>query len=281
MSFITQANANAIRKKIDLVKVGNIPTDDIYSADLSILSENERRWLAAAKFFYEDLDLFINYAYSENKVIDTKTMVREGSPPAFHLDRYCENLRSNYKNFYIPPEIQGKGDIEIARFRKWFSDNQNLLEENRERFLTRMELAFKLKNPPPLKSIEALNSGVVVEQNFDLQTIESNIEKLLEKGKILKNSKEKSKIIFQFGNKSFEKTDNPEFDIVIKEWHALKSELKTKLLQYFRVKFNPNLDFDGYLLQRLGFRQCSACKNGPKEENKYNIFNMPSNEIPY
>ena len=87
MAYITRANANAIRQKIDLVKVGNIPTDDIYHKDLSILSENECRWLAAAKMLYEDFDLFIEYAYSEKKVIDTKTMVREGNRPSFHSDR--------------------------------------------------------------------------------------------------------------------------------------------------------------------------------------------------
>lgn len=260
MAYITRANANAIRRKIDLAKVGNIPTDDIYHQDLSILSENERRWLAAAKMLYEDLDLFIEYAYSENKVIDTKTMIREGNRPAFHVDRGCENLRADYKNFYIPPEIQARGDLEIAKFRAWFIENEDLLNSNAERFITRMELVFKLKNPPPLKSIEALNSGVVIENNSDLQTIEHRIDQLINRGNELRRDKQKSRIILQHGNRSFNKTNNPEDDNIINEWHSLKSEIKTNLLQYFMVKFNPNLSFEGFLLERLGFRECSACR---------------------
>lgn len=265
-----------------MVKIGNIPTDDIYHKDLSFLSENERRWLAAAKMLYEDFDFFIEYAYSENKAIDTKTMVREGNPPAFHSDRACENLRADYKNFYIPPEIHGRGDIEISRFRVWFSENEDLLTSNPERFITRMELVFKLENPPTLKSIEALNSGTVIEEDFNLQTIENQIDNLIEDSNKLRMDKIKSRIITQFGNKSFNKQNNIEIDKIIEEWHALKSQLKTKLLQYFMVKFNPNLDYNGYLLERLGFRECSACKKYITQEKIHNyIQNVTSNEIPF
>lgn len=282
MAYITRANSNAIRRRIDMVKLGNIPTDDIYHKNLSFLSGNERRWLAAAKMLYEDLDLFIEYAYSESKSMDTKTMVREGSPPAFHSDRLCENLRADYKNFYIPPEIQGKGDIEISRFRLWFSENEDLFTSNPERFITRIELVFKLKNPPTLKSIEALNSGTINEENFDLQNIENQIDKIISDIHKLQMDKIKSKIITQFGNVSFKKQNNTETDAVIGEWHELKGKLKTKLLQYFMVKFNPNLDFSGYLLERLGFRECAACKKHTKQEKIPNYaLNLPPNEIPF
>lgn len=187
-------------------------------------------------------------------------MVREGSRPAFHIDRSCENLRADYRNFYIPAEIQGRGDIEIAKFRVWFAENEDLLNSNAERFLTRMELTFNLKNPPPLKSIEALNSGAVTKNNIDLRTIEDEINKHIERGQKLRADKNKLKTISQFGNKSFKKTNNPEIDEVINEWHALKGELKTSLLQYFMVKFNPALNFEGNLLEKLGFRECLACK---------------------
>ena len=38
-----------------------------------------------------------------------------------------------------------------------------------------------------------------------------------------------------------------------------KKPIKTLLEQYYRVKYNPDLSFEGQLLDRLNFRACSVC----------------------
>lgn len=33
------------------------------------------------------------------------------------------------------------------------------------------------------------------------------------------------------------------------------------LVEYYRVKNNPNLTFEEHLLEKLGFKSCSYCRN--------------------
>jgi len=43
-------------------------------------------------------------------------------------------------------------------------------------------------------------------------------------------------------------------------WHNIyKKDLKNLLCHYFRIKFNPELEFLGDLLDNLGFLRCKAC----------------------
>jgi hypothetical protein len=261
MSFITKSNAKSILFDISLTKAGNIPTDGIYPGDLSTLSDNERRWLAAARMFYEDFELFLEHAYKKKpKSVDTQRYVYEGGMPSYHADRSCQNLLSDYFNFEIPVEIQGRGQAEVARFRNWFKANGNLLHESTQRFITRMELEFHLKNPPTANSLEAPNSGIEAVENLSLDRLRSDIDALLEKAAQMRSSGDQaSRIIRLYGNRSHERFDDAETTRVLKEWRALKQNIKKLLLEYFKVSLNPELKFDGMLLEELGFRQCRSC----------------------
>ena len=261
MSVITKSNAKSILFDINLSKVGNVPTDGIYPGDLSVLSDNERRWLAAARMFYEDFELFVKHAYrKKEKSVDTQMLVYEGRMPSYHADKRCENLLSDYANFEIPVEIQGRGSEEVARFRKWFRANEQLFHDKAELFITRMEIEFRLKNPPSVTSLEAPNSGVEAIENLSLEKLRASIDSLLEKAtQTLSSSDRKSQIIRRLGNRSHERFDDEVTNQVLKEWRSLKQDIKTKLLEYFKVSLNPDLEFNGMLLEQLGFRQCRSC----------------------
>ena len=90
--YITMANAKAMYDGIDLQKLGNVDTDQVFSADLSkILSANEQRWLVAARMLYEDFALFIEHAYSKDRrTSDGLRFARKKAPPAYHLDQMPE-----------------------------------------------------------------------------------------------------------------------------------------------------------------------------------------------
>jgi hypothetical protein len=186
MAFITKSNAKSILFNISLQKAGNIPTDAIYIRDISILSDNERKWLAAARMFYENFDLFIEHVYlKKERPTDTKTLVYEGRSPSYHEDRSCKNLLSDYFNFEIPVEIQESGSEAVSQFRKWFRANEHSISENRQLFITKMEAAFLLKNPPSTKSLDAPNSGVETIENVDLQSLQSSIDGVLERATLI------------------------------------------------------------------------------------------------
>lgn len=261
MPFITKSNAKSILFEIDLLKVGNIPTDGIYPGDLSALSESERRWLAAGKMFYEDFEFFVKYAYKKKaKPVDTRRYVYEGRMPSYHADRTCGNLLSDYFNFAIPVEIQNQGKDGVDIFRVWFRANEQLLQVDTPRFITRMELEFRLRNPPTVTSLEAPNSGIEEIQNLSLDQIRDDIDTLLEDAEKMRSSGDQSsRIIRLYGNLAHKPFDDEETNRILKEWLSLKQKIKSMLLEYFKVSFNPDLRFEGMLLDQLGFSQCRSC----------------------
>lgn len=261
MSFITKSNAKSILFEINLAKAGNIPTDGIYPGDLSALSDNERRWLAAARMFYEDFELFVEHVYQKKaKPVDTQKYVYEGRMPSYHADRNCENLLSDYRNFEIPVEIQGRGQEEVDRFRSWFRANEQLLHENTQRFITRMTFEFRLGYPPTVNSLEAPNSGIETIENLSLDRLRADIDRQLEEAARMRSSSDPaSGIIRRLGNLSHKRFDDEETNRVLREWRALKQNVKKNLVEYFKVSLNPDLKFDGMLLEQLGFRQCRSC----------------------
>ncbi len=38
-----------------------------------------------------------------------------------------------------------------------------------------------------------------------------------------------------------------------------KKPVTELLIEYYKVQYNPELKFEGYLLEMLGFKACSAC----------------------
>ncbi|SDO42156.1 hypothetical protein SAMN04487951_12623 [Vreelandella arcis] len=51
--------------------------------------------------------------------------------------------------------------------------------------------------------------------------------------------------------------------------------LKNLLEEYFRIKFNPELKFDGNLLEYLGFIPCKSCSQHTKNHQDYNNDQRP------
>jgi len=74
-----------------------------------------------------------------------------------------------------------------------------------------------------------------------------------------------SKISFLgFVKGPLKKNELPYSDEAIKEllyeYHKeIKIQLKRLLVQYFKVRYNPELSFDKRLLEELGFKPCQSC----------------------
>jgi len=234
--------------------------EDLYKNKLGhILSRPELALLSVFKEACESPGLvFEAYKRIEGRP-DTKKWVWEGCAPAYHSSPSCERLHSDYRNWEIPAEIKQRGDSEIARFRKFFSEYRSLLETDELKFITKLDAAFFLKNPP--KSILSINSGLNNIDNINLKDLEERIDLLLVDAEKFRNMDDstKSKIDRQgYGTHRLKEAKEP--GSILHTWHnEYKKDLKDLLCHYFRIKFNRDLGFSGMLLDRLGFNRCGSC----------------------
>ena len=163
-----------------------------------------------------------------------------------------------FNNFLIPEEIKSRGSNEIKKFRIFFKQNSYLIQNNERSFLNKLESQFFLKNPP--EKVEYDNSGVELINNYNLNELKEEIDKLLiSADKYKKSSPEIEKLITNKGYgthkvKSAKDKLNPLYT-----WHTYKTNLKSLLTEYFKLKFNPDLSFDKNLLDELGFVSCQHC----------------------
>ena len=258
-SFITTSNCLRIVRTLDYSLQAK-DLEDLYKKKLwHILSTPELALLSIFKEACEKSDLVFEAYQRIEARPDTKRWVWEGGVPSYHSSSSCEKLNSDYINWEIPPEIQARGDVEIVKFRKFFSENRALLETDEPKFITRLDAQFALKNPP--RSIFSDNSGAKGIDNINLKDLEDRIDLLLVDAEKFRNSDEstKSKIDRQgYGTHRLKEAKEP--GSVLHTWHNdYKKELKKQLCHYFRIKFNRELGFSGMLLESLGFKRCAHC----------------------
>lgn len=255
--YITQGNWSRVLKSVDSP---NVDYSNVYDRDLtSILSQPELRLLALTKESFANKDFWNTVHLKATQKEDTKTYAFEGGSPAYHRVGNCPTLSSDYTNLVIPVEIKEKGDTEIARFRTFCRQNRHLLESDEGQFMLRLEAQFFLKNPP--RTIRRDNTGSLAQSNLNLQEVKERIDRLLiEAGKFMNRDEATRSLINRLGFGTHRCKEAKEEGSTLYIWHYdFKSNLKSYLQTYFRVRFNPELRFYGNLLDELGFVSCSHC----------------------
>lgn len=274
MAYITKAKSLSIIRRIDDKKMGNLK-GNVFEKPIYLFSNFEENILLAWKELLKDPEKFIKEYYIPIKNIDNLQYVFEGGKPAYHSTPKCIRLKSNFRNFEIPNEIREKGKEEAIKFRNWFKENQYLLEKP-DVFVARLHSAFGVKVNP--KAIDYENSGVEEIENLNLEELEKRINKYIsEAGQYFnKQNQERKNIIRRFQkytylaySKNVIRNNDTRFsDKAIKKYlkqydEHFKQPLKKLLIEYYRVLYNPELKFEGHLLEQLGFKRCSNCMNEP------------------
>lgn len=270
MAYLTKFNAQRIVTSNDFKATGNLD-GEVYKIPIYFFSYFEKNKLIGMQKLLEDPTEFISHYYVPITVEDNFQYVFEGKKPAYHLKSDCERLNSSYQNFKIPDEIKKKGKEEVIKFRTWFVANRDLMEKP-DVFVMRVESAFGIKLN--VTEITRDNSGIDLQENLDLQTLEDRIDNLIrEAGTYFKNADaEKQAILRKFQKLTFLAYKNGELtsnntrftDDVLKKFLMqydihFKRPLVQLLLEYYRVKLNPELKFEDGLLDQLGFTKCSKC----------------------
>lgn len=268
MAYITYANLKRIVRAIDprdLESKGSVYLRPIYC-----FNKYEEQQLLLFKRLLSEPDLLIKEVFTSFKKKDKLEMIHEDASPAYHNGWDCSNLHSDYEDFKIPEEIRGQGKEVIKDFRQWFKANEHLLEDPAA-FSMRMYHRWKVRTK--LEKVVYENSGSVEVHNLSVQEIIDTIDDLLKlSAKMYHSSEAHSVVISKMSKYAYlGLTDEPlernetgfsdnEVKEILRDYEVqIKVPLKNLLRQYYMMSMNHQLNFDGKLLDQLGFKPCSNC----------------------
>lgn len=272
--YITMANAAAIVNRIDPKRLDRI-NGTIYKRAVYVFSKRDKARLLAIQELFRNPEHFISDFYEKIDRTDHGELVFEGSAPAHHLKPDCERLHSDFSNYEVPGFVREKGFKAIKEFRNWFKIHMYLLNERPEYFQLRFKTHYGIWIEPKL--VERPNSGMTKFDNLDLATLENRIDGILNRAAELYNSNARNqRIISNWGKHAWlgRRADKPlmnnNMDIdegtirdFLREYEdTIISPLKRYLIEYYKVKLNPHLEFTKRLLAELGFEPCHACHRG-------------------
>lgn len=280
-AYITKSNAKNIVFNLDVSVIDT--KKEIFRIEFKWFSGYEIRSILAYRLLFENPELFFQ-KYIKKKAVDTKQYIFENKLPSYHSNMDCGRLLSKFHNYKIPEEIKEQGNDKINEFRIWFVENIESFEKDPEFFAERLRMRFNLERRPEVVNYE--NSGVETFNNLNLDELDKAIVNKIENAEKFYNQSEKNKIVLDnFGKCAFlykEKKvptsnttgySNQEIWEVLKTFDTeFKEPIISLLREYYRVKYNPEMKFEGKLLEQLGFLHCNQCQN--------EILNERANESP-
>lgn len=259
--YMTKANSDRLLRNIKSYTI-DPDYDELYKSDLRhILSIPELNLLYVTMEVYKDFDKALEIYTRLEIRPDTKDFAFEGGSPTYHADSSCTRLKSDFVNLEIPIEIKSKGDVDIEKFRSFCRKHMDLLRSDETQFMNKLSARFLLKNVPT--KIVFDNTGSVDFFNLDLKQLEERIDQLLVDSDLFRNkTEETAKLINEMGYGTHKIKEAKVKGNDLNIWHEkYKGNLKKLMREYFRVKFNPELKFEGKLLGQLGFRACRQCSS--------------------
>jgi len=287
--YITKANAKRIVKRVYLSEFPDI-AGEVYKKPIYFLSRWEIKYLLIMRSLLKEPEKIAIEVYKPIENKDTLKYIYETEmPSSYHYNKDCERLTSTFKNFEIPHEIKertsekwkkkGKSEEEISyyvrkaveNFRIWFKDHRELFYTDSEKFLKELDTNHNIQRR--IEEIEKNNSGIEEMENWSLTKLEAEIDKIIyAAGKYFKENESKQDIIKRFQKLTFlayrnEKIKVNDTELSDEDLKSFLMEYDTKfkkpimelLFYYYRVLYNPDMSFEGELLERLNFRPCSAC----------------------
>lgn len=278
---ITKFTFSSLISELDIDEIMKNLTNKIVfeSAPVEFLYKPNIETILSLKFVLEKPDRMLEY-YKKSKISNKNLFLVKLSNPKYHFDSSCERLNNRFENMRIPEQIVKKGDKIIDEFREYLLKEYGKFTPSRYKqledlILTNVNLKFGVnlvRND--IKILELDNSGLENIRNLSLSALEN---------KILNFSEEYSNLIKKYPDifptytlKAFlvKKPDNikfyppnyyntnrkAEFCNILEDFYE-KVQIPTYkcLIQYYMVYFNPELRFEGNLLNQLGLAPCSKC----------------------
>ena len=266
MAYITKSKADTILRctSSKMETVG-----EVYHKKLYMFSKKELTHLLRYKSLMENPDGYFASYKAVKPRKDTFTFIKEGGTPSYHKSRNCEVLANTFTNYIIPEVIQNEGKEKCREFRKWFKLNEELLEEDSDKFYALLKEKYGVTK---LDKIVRENSGVVQFIDMTVEELEEEIDKLildtnkyLHRPKVVAILKSYSKYYYQakegyvIPEITTDHTNKEILKVLLEYKNKYKQPLADLLKTYFRAKYNPNLNYDVNILEQLGFKPCPFC----------------------
>jgi hypothetical protein len=271
MPYITVSNSRKIIQRLDATRLDSAG-EAIYKRAIYFFSKRESANLKGIRELFKDLKHFLLYYYQPIIVVDTYKYVYPESQPAYHFDNKCDRLKSNFRNIEIPVEVREKGTGEVERFRAWFSA-EKFDTDNTKDYIFKLQLAFPYVDKINPKSIDYSNSGPELKKDYSLDELQEEIDDLLDKAdRYFEDNPSIRDLIQRYQKMTFlayidgalKNNHSGLDDAELKEFllaydKTFKVPVKERLIEYYRILFNPDMTFEGHLLEKMGFHPCSAC----------------------
>lgn len=266
--FITAFNSKRILKQFDIEnsKLNELITE----VEFKWFHQYEVKHLLALKYLYSDINKFL-MMYDRIKNQDTLTYFEEGNKPAYHKSFTCHKLNSSYNNFRFTKEMkERKIENEVREWYKEQKKKYNIeIENDRDIIVSNCKLRFKLNEIPEFISYD--NSSYKIIRNYSLVEVKDKLNAAINAANIYyKSNVQITEVLDKYGAQAFledNKIKGIEFipeqsRYIIEEFiRNYKSKVAYWLGEYYRVTFNKNIEFNGEILEMIGFQECSACRN--------------------
>ena len=254
--------------------IKNVSTNKkVYEIPIYFFNHYEENSLLSIQELLDSPENYFTEIYKPVKIKDNDKFVYVGSNPSYHKNYNCHRLVADYKNYEIPTDIRDKGPKEVEAFRKWFKTVQYLLEKDPEIFIARLRARWGILTN--VKSIKLENSGSTIFENESIEELKLDIAKLIKgAGRFYYASSKNKAILSAFSKFSFLGTSNEpiknnrtrfsdkEVKALLSYYHKkFKQPLKDKLIKYYRLDLNPEIQMEGEILSQLGFNSCNSCYN--------------------
>ncbi len=280
MAYITLANANSIVFNSDLKDLDL--SGEIYKIPIYFLSRYEEQSLLAIQELLQNPEHYFTEIYQPHEPTDSYKYVYEGKSPAYHNDSNCDRLNADWENYEIPSDIRDRGPDAVLEFREWFETVAHLIEDRPDAFVMRLQARWGIVTN--VNAISRGNSGHLELDNITIKDLESRIDNLIKSaGRFYYRSAKTKAVLRQFSKYAFlgdqdepiknNRTGSPDHEVkeLLRYYNNhFKKPLKKDLIEYYRLKLNPNIQMEGYFLENLGFKPCGSCSRVP--------FSHPSNK---
>ncbi len=265
--YITTSN---LRKTLGATDVDEVVLSEkiIYDAILNrhlYLSEDDWNTLKKMYVFLESPEVFIKEYFKGWK--DTFTYLIE-EPPAYHANKGCKYLLSDFYNITIPSKIK-KNKEWVFQARLWAYQNRSKLhpaqiEIFKEGFIQYFSKKVALSKND-LNTIDLSNSGSESIDN-NVESVKMKIENLLKKISSIdgmdfyeKEFKEKK----YWYNGEYEKCGYYIEHSIFSNLNYIRNScikpLIRNLYSYIALQANPNNEYEKNILDFLNFRPCDGC----------------------
>ena len=272
MEYITISNLERTRDNIELTKI-NFDQDCFHKIKNLYKKYSTIELVKFSDLLYKNKfsDVLNIEIYQPLISHEFKEVAQLNGRSAYHIDPNCERLNSDLVLHKIPEEIELKGQEVKSQFISW-------IRNNKEKFKDTSEFNFKIKKEWNLTKLPEiifqLNSGICEFENYNIEEIELKIENQIKIAQnFLKDLANKEAIIIFYIKFNREKKiseidinslkdfTEQEIKIINEYFKIIYNPLKLLLTEYYKVFLCKGINFQGPILESLGFRACKKCIN--------------------